>query len=126
MDVVRIEEKHKKRRSLYESRIGRTVSKYRSAQEYMRLLYAAVLETIHDVEANVHVRIGLKPQRRSEALRLVLYKLESLEKNLKTANRTLNDLRTLRRLLLEDRVAIARTPAAAVSEAEIQEYDGAC
>jgi hypothetical protein len=96
------------------------------AQEYMRLLYAAVLETRHDVEANVHVQIGLKPQRRSEALRLVLYKLESLEKNLKTANRTLNDLRTLRRLLLEDRVAIARTPAAAVSEAEIQEYDGAC
>jgi hypothetical protein len=96
------------------------------AQQYMRLLHAAVLETRHDVEADVRVQTGLKPQRRLEALRLVLYKLESLEKNLKTANRTLNDLRTLRRLLLEGRVAMARTPAAAASEAGIQEYDGAC
>jgi hypothetical protein len=96
------------------------------AQEYMRLLYAAVLETRQDVEAEVRVQTGFKPQRRVEALRLVLYKLENLEKNLKTIHRTLNDLRMLRRLLLEDRTGIVETPVAAVSEAESHEFDGAC
>jgi hypothetical protein len=41
--------------------------------------------------------------RRQEALRLVLFKLEKLEQQVKNARRLLNDLRTLRRLLLEER-----------------------
>jgi hypothetical protein len=96
------------------------------AQQYVRLLYAAVLEARQDVEADVCVQTGSKPQRRLEALRLVSYRLENLEKHLKTVLRTLNDLRTLRRLLLQDRVGLAEIPAAAASEREIHEFDGAC
>jgi hypothetical protein len=80
------------------------------AQEYLRLLSAAVLETRQQVEADTLVQPGMETQRRLEALRLVLYKLEQLEKHVKTSRRILNDLRTLRRLLLEERVGTAGTP----------------
>ena len=45
--------------------------------------------------------------RRLEALRLVLYKLERLEHHLKASCLELNDLRTLRRLLLQERALMA-------------------
>jgi hypothetical protein len=79
------------------------------AQEYLKLLHAAVLEAKQDVEADVRVQPGSEPQRRLEALRLVLYKLEQLEKHVKTSHLILNDLRTLRRLLLEERDERAET-----------------
>jgi hypothetical protein len=96
------------------------------AQEYLRLLCAAVLEARQDVDADVRAQAASEPQRRLEALRLVLYKLEQLEKHVKTSHRILNDLRTLRRLLLEERTGKAETPATAVAEAEADELDGVC
>jgi hypothetical protein len=98
------------------------------ALEYLKLLHAAVLEARQDVEGDVRIQAGIEPHRRLEALRLVLYKLEQLEKHVKTSHRLLNDLRTLRRLLLEERSA--RTEEAPtttdVLQAEIHELDGAC
>jgi hypothetical protein len=98
------------------------------ALEYLKLLHAAVLEARQDVEGDVRVQAGIEPRRRLEALRLVLYKLEQLEKHVKTSHRLLNDLRTLRRLLLEERSA--RTEEAPtttdVLQEEIHELDGAC
>jgi hypothetical protein len=38
-----------------------------------------------------------------QALRIVEFKLDKLEQHLKTSSRLLNDLRTLRRLLLDER-----------------------
>jgi len=97
------------------------------AQEYLKLLHAAVLEARQDVEGDVRTRAAVEPERRLEALRLVLYKLEQLEKHIKTSHRLLNDLRTLRRLLLEERAGRAEeAPTTDVSEAEIHELDGAC
>ena len=96
------------------------------AQEYLKLLYAAVLESRQDVEADVRRQSGFEPQRRLEALRLVLYKLEQLEKHVKTSHRILTDLRTLRRLLLQERTEQPETRAALVSEAETDELDGVC
>jgi hypothetical protein len=96
------------------------------AQEYLKLLSAAVVEARQDVEADARAQAGVEPQRRLEALQLVLYKLEQLEKHVKASHRILNDLRTLRRLLLDERAGRAKAPAADVSEAEIHELDGAC
>jgi hypothetical protein len=96
------------------------------AQDYLKLLSAAVLEARQDVEADVRSQAGFESHRRLEALRLVLYKLEQLEKHVRTSHRILNDLRTLRRLLLEERTREAETPVMAVSEAEAHELDGGC
>jgi hypothetical protein len=77
------------------------------AQEYLKLLADAILEAKRDVEADVSSVANSNFPRRVEALRLVLYKLEKLEEHLKASRRMLNDLRTLRRLLLEQKSAVS-------------------
>ena len=73
-----------------------------SAHEYVRLLIEAITDARKDVAADVAANEA-KPDRRLEAVRLVQYKLEKLEAHLQSSSRLLNDLRTLRRLLLEER-----------------------
>ena len=73
-----------------------------SAHEYVRLL----LETIADAKAELAADIAAsadKRDRRLEALRVIHYKLEKLDGHLRSSSRLLNDLRSLRRLLLEER-----------------------
>jgi hypothetical protein len=73
-----------------------------SAQEFLGLLREAVEEAKQTAEADIFEGDS-RTERQKDALRLVLYKLEKLEQHLKVSGRLLNDLRTLRRLLLEER-----------------------
>jgi hypothetical protein len=73
-----------------------------SAQEFLGLLREAVEEAKQTSEADIFEGDS-RTARQMDALRLVLYKLEKLEQHLKVSGRLLNDLRTLRRLLLEER-----------------------
>ena len=78
-----------------------------SAHEYVGLL----LETIADARKDLVGDIAAaekKPDRRLQALQIVQYKLEKLESHFQASSRLLNDLRTLRRLLLEERAAMVR------------------
>jgi hypothetical protein len=79
------------------------------AQEYMRLLAEAVRETRLEVEADIS-NDGDPHKRRLQALRIVSYKLEKLEQHMKVSQRLLNDLRSLRRLLFEERGRPATSP----------------
>ena len=81
-----------------------------SAQEYLALLSQALDEAKQTAETDIGREANSPIPRRRDALRLVLYKLEKLEQHIKTSRRLLNDLRTLRRLLLEERAepAISR------------------
>ncbi len=72
-----------------------------SAHEYVRLLAEAILEARSEIEADIGA--ASDSDRRVEALRLVQYKLDKLEQHLHNSARLLNDLRTLRRLLLDER-----------------------
>ena len=74
-----------------------------NAQDYLRLLLEAVVEARNDIAADSTAAVEANSERRLEALRLVQYKLETLEQHLRSGSRTLNDLRTLRRLLLDER-----------------------
>lgn len=82
-----------------------------SAREYVRLLVEVIAEARQEIAADVGgaEQAGLK--RRLEALRLVQFKLDKLEQNLRSSSRLLNDLRTLRRLLLEERAEAAAASA---------------
>jgi len=82
-----------------------------SAQEYMALLAEALAEAKQTVESDIEANHGIKAERRVQALRLVLYNLEKLHHYTKSSGRILNDLRSLRRLLLEERNAPAAAPA---------------
>ena len=74
-----------------------------SSLEYIGLLREVIEKTRKDVEANVAVESVAGAARVVEALRLVLYKLERLDRHMEGVHRNLNDLRTLRRLLLRER-----------------------
>ena len=76
-----------------------------SAHEYLRLLSEAMLDAKHDIENDIAAQAGSTAPRRVEALRLVLYKLDKLEHHIAASRRVLNDLRSLRRLLLQERSA---------------------
>jgi hypothetical protein len=75
-----------------------------NAHEYLRMLVEAVAEAESEVKSDVAIASRSDAGRRLEALRLVQFKLERLEQHLRTSGRLLNDLRTLRRLLLEERL----------------------
>jgi hypothetical protein len=82
-----------------------------SAQEYLALLSQALEEGTANAEADILGEANSHTMRRRDALRLVLYKLEKLEQHIKISRRLLNDLRTLRRLLLEERTeAVGANP----------------
>lgn len=74
------------------------------AHEYLGLLFDAIVDASREVEADIQAAEDPKFPRRLEALRLVLFKLEKLEQHIKSSSRLLNDLRSLRRLLLDERV----------------------
>jgi hypothetical protein len=73
-----------------------------SAQEYVRMLCEEVERVEQSIAADIVRAEQAGATRRLEALRLVAHKLHQLRVH-QTASRTiLNDLRTLRRLLLGD------------------------
>ena len=74
-----------------------------SAHEYVRLLGETLLEAQADIEKDIELAQREKAMRRQEALYLVHYKLVQLRQHLRATSHILNDLRTLRRLLLGER-----------------------
>jgi len=74
-----------------------------SSHEYVSLLADAVSEALAEVEADI-ARAGVDgANRRKEALQLVHFNLTKLTGHMTSSRRILNDLRTLRRLLLDER-----------------------
>jgi hypothetical protein len=74
-----------------------------SAQEYVNLLLEAAHEAQDQIQTEILNAANPELARRKQALQLVHYKLEKLTSHIAASRRILNDLRTLRRLLLEER-----------------------
>jgi len=79
-----------------------------SAHEFVGLFVKAVLESKRDIDADIQREMGSNVPRRLEALQIVAYKLDALELYLTKSRRILNDLRSLRRLLFEERASGAQ------------------
>jgi hypothetical protein len=71
--------------------------------EYIGLLRETIQTTKSDIQKEVARAKSERAERRLEALHLVTYKLERLSRHIDSSHRLLNDLRTLRRLLLGER-----------------------
>lgn len=82
-----------------------------SAHDFVTLLEATIGDAKRDLAADIHRETAQNESRRLEALRLALYNLEKLEIHMHRSRRVLNDLRTLRRLLFEE-----RTPAETIKQ----------
>jgi hypothetical protein len=74
-----------------------------NSQEYVGLLAEVIQETRAAVEEEIRLATDDGAERRREALALVAYKLGQLQVHVNNSRRLLNDLRTLRRLLLAER-----------------------
>jgi hypothetical protein len=86
---------------------GSPFSSIEDAHEFLTLLAQTIFETRLDLEADVQRESNFS--RRAEALKLTLYTLNKLEFHMNRSRRILNDLRTLRRLLFEERTLSALT-----------------
>jgi hypothetical protein len=73
------------------------------AQEFVGLLAEAIVEAETSIQEDIGEARSQGAVRRAQALHIVAYKLEKLRSHIGSSNRILNDLRTLRRLLLEER-----------------------
>ncbi len=76
-----------------------------SAFEYVVQLLAATREAQTEIKSEMSRAANPEMARRKQALQLVNYKLETLSTHMLASRRILNDLRMLRRLLLEERRA---------------------
>jgi len=79
-----------------------------SAHSFVQFLSSTLAETKKEVSAEVECEVG-NPNRRRDALLVAVYNLERLEYHLTRSARLLNDLRSIRRLLLEERAKAGRT-----------------
>lgn len=77
-----------------------------ASHEYVALLAEEVEEARREVEKDIALAIEDKAERRQQALQLVAYNLAKLSFHMTTSRRILNDLRSLRRLLLSERAGI--------------------
>jgi len=73
------------------------------AYEYVNHLLEATREAQDQIKGEILRAANLQLARRKQALQLVNYKLDKLPSHIAASRRILNDLRTLRRLLLEER-----------------------
>jgi len=72
--------------------------------EYIGLLRETIQTTEVEIQKEVVRAKSERAERRLQALHLVTYKLERLGRHIDASHRLLNDLRTLRRLLLDERL----------------------
>ncbi len=73
------------------------------SHEYVAMLAESLNEARRDVEADIAAAERDGAERRKQALLLVAYNLAKLHLHITTSRRILNDLRSLRRLLLAER-----------------------
>ena len=73
-----------------------------SAQQFVTLLIEAVNESRNEIDSDIDKARKEKAGRRRDALLLVAHQLNLLSMHLAKSSRILNDLRSLRRLLLTE------------------------
>jgi hypothetical protein len=80
-----------------------------SAQEYMSILAATALEVMSDLKRDREAALREGAERRAQAIQLAIFKLKQLNANVYRSRRMLNDLRTIRRLILNERMNSERS-----------------
>jgi hypothetical protein len=79
-----------------------------SAQDFMHVLAETILDAVQDLNQQRHIAARDGLERRAQAIELALYKAKTLGCYVHKSRIALNDLRTLRRLILSERQNEAR------------------
>lgn len=77
-----------------------------SAQDYMNILADTILEVTSELQRDRDYALRDGEQRRAQAVDLAIFKLKMLNCYVFKSRRALNDLRILRRLILNERASV--------------------
>jgi len=77
-----------------------------SAHNYMNILAATILEATSELQRDRDYALRDGEQRRAQAIDLAIFKLKMLGCYVFKSRRALNDLRILRRLILNERASL--------------------
>jgi hypothetical protein len=94
-----------------EEYIERPFESIESAHEYMTLLATTALETITELKRDRDLALAEGADRRAQAIEIAILKLKQFGCYVHKSRRTLNDLRILRRLILNERLSIESASA---------------
>jgi hypothetical protein len=86
--------------------IGGPFDSIESAQDFINVLADTILDTMKDLKHDHQVALHQGEERRAQAIALAQFKLKVLSCHLHKSRRTLNDLRMLRRLILNERETV--------------------
>jgi hypothetical protein len=82
---------------------GRYFDSIESAQDFMKVLADTILDSMKDLNIDQHAAVQDGEPRRAQALELAIFKLKTLNCHIHKSRIILNDLRTVRRLVLNER-----------------------
>jgi hypothetical protein len=91
---------------------GRCFDSIESAQDFMKLLADTILDSMTDLAGDRQAAVQDGEPRRAQAIGLAIYKLKTLNCHIHKSRIILNDLRTVRRLILNERKPASRAMAA--------------
>ena len=77
-----------------------------SAHDYMNILATTILDVMGELQRDRDRALRDGEQRRAQAIDLAIFKLKTLGCYVFKSRRTLNDLRILRRLILNERLSV--------------------
>ncbi len=77
-----------------------------SAQDFMQVLAETIFDAMKELNEEQRAAAGGGADRRAQAIELALFKLKMLTCYVQKSRRTLNDLRMIRRLILNERETV--------------------
>jgi hypothetical protein len=86
--------------------IDRPFNSIESAQAFMDVLAETIVEVMKDLKDHHQAAVKDHQQRRAQAVELALFKLKTMNWYVHKTRRALNDLRILRRLILNERTRV--------------------
>jgi len=86
-----------------------------SAQDFMKVLADTILDSMKELKDDQQAAVREGELRRAQAIGLAIFKLKTLNCHIYKSRIILNDLRTVRRLILNERQPQERAMAAAGS-----------
>ncbi len=92
-----------------------------SAEQFVKLLIEAIEQSKRDVDADIARSDGSRSGRSKKALQLISSNLAKLSDHMANSCRILNHLRTLRRLLLQER-QLDNTPETRNANRELRRW----
>jgi len=99
---------------MYADEIEQPFDSIESAHDFMNVLAETILDAMKDLNRDQELAVRDGQQRRADAIELAMFKLKALSCHVHKSRIALNDLRTIRRLILNERQIPERAMAAGV------------